>query len=318
MATNVRTIIITLVAGATATTGAIVGESISRASDDPPPMMPINKPPVAKCTDRIVIADDTCHGAVSINNGSYDPDNDRFSCTQSPSGPFGLGTDNVKLTCTDTRGASSSCTAKITVVDRTPPALSCPADQTLECNNGKGGATGTWAVSATDNCDAHPNVTCAPPSGTVFALGTSAVACTASDTSGNVNKCIHRVSVVDTTPPVVVTKTPAELWPPNHRYHKIDLTDCIASIRDACRGPLDIPSHAKLTGCTSNEPDIGLGSGDMSNDCVILNSRSVNVRVERSGGGTGRVYTIRYTVTDDAHNATNGTCTVTVPHDQGH
>lgn len=318
MTINVRSVIILLVTGAMATTGSIVGESVGWASQDPAPARHRNRAPVAKCADRIVVADGTCRSAVSINNGSYDPDNDRLSCTQSPSGPFGLGKTDVKLTCTDTHGASSSCTAAITVVDRVPPAITCPADQTLECNNGRGGATATWTVSATDNCDAHPNTTCAPPSGSVFSLGTNIVGCTATDASGNVNKCLHRVTVVDTTPPTVVTKTPAQLWPPNHQYHKIDLADCIVSIRDACRGPLDIRSHAKITGCTSNEPDNGLGSGDMPNDCVILSSQSVNVRSERSGQGTGRVYTIRYTVTEDANRATSGTCTVTVPHDQGH
>ncbi|MDB5084956.1 MAG: hypothetical protein JWN30_1842, partial [Bacilli bacterium] len=41
------------------------------------------------------------------------------------------------------------------------------------------------------------------------------------------------------------------------------------------------------------------------------------LRANRLGDGTGRVYTITYTVTDYAGNSTSKTVTVTVPHDMG-
>ena len=67
---------------------------------------------------------------------------------------------------------------------------------------------------------------------------------------------------------------------------------------------------------SSADPVNGLGDGDTANDCVIVDSHSVNVRAERSGNGNGRVYTIHYTVTDDSNNASDQTCIVTVPHSQ--
>lgn len=300
-----------------ATTGSITGGSMSNITGVCFGAISPNKPPVAKCADRIVLADGTCHGLASIDDGSFDPDpGDTIQCTQVPSGPFDEGTTKVTLTCTDSHGESSSCTANVTVADQTGPVLACPADQTVECNDGNGGATARFTATATDNCDGDRAVTCIPGSGSTFPLGTTADTCSASDDSGNASRCSHNVTVVDTTPPAVVTTDPAPLWPPNHKYHRIDLGDCIASIQDACRGPLDVASHATVTGCTSDEPDNGLGDGDSPDDCVIVDGHSVDLRAERAGDGNGRVYTIRYTVADDAGNATDHTCKVGVPHSQ--
>ena len=73
---------------------------------------------------------------------------------------------------------------------------------------------------------------------------------------------------------------------------------------------------------TSNEPVNGLGDGDTAPDISGANlgtdDRNVQLRAERAGGGSGRVYTFVYRVTDAAGNSTDATATVTVPHDQGH
>lgn len=274
-----------------------------------------NKAPVARCADRVVPADGTCHALASIDDGSFDPDaGDTIHCTQVPSGPFDEGTTTATLTCTDSHGANSSCSATVTVADQAPSVVACPADQTVECNDGHGGAAATFIATATDNCDGDRPVTCMPASGSTFPVGTTTDVCTASDDSGNAAQCSHSIIVVDTAPPAVVTTSPASLWPPNHKYHRIDLGDCIASIQDVCQGALDIASHAKVTACTSDEPDDSLGDGDSPNDCVIADSHSVDARAERGGGGNGRVYTIHFAVTDDAGNSADHTCTIGVPH----
>jgi HYR domain len=162
----------------------------------------------------------------------------------------------------------------------------------------------------------NPTVACVPPSGSTFPLGTTVDVCSASDQSGNTSSCSHDVTVVDTTPATVIEIDPAPLWPPNHKYHRVDLDECIALIQDACDGTLDVASHASVTCCTSDEPDNGHGDGNTTNDCVIVNNHSVDVRAERSGSGNGRVYTIHYTVTDGANNVTDHTCSVSVPHSQ--
>jgi hypothetical protein len=77
-----------------------------------------NQPPVALCRDVVVDAGNSCTASVpsaSINNGSFDPDGGPVNCVLSPSGPFRVGSNPVTLTCTDSQGATGSCTAKIHV-----------------------------------------------------------------------------------------------------------------------------------------------------------------------------------------------------------
>ena len=85
-----------------------------------------NRPPVARCQDITVETDTSCQGCGSVNAGSYDPDFDVVDCKQTPSCSSEPGAMPVTLTCTDSRGASSSCTATMRVV---PRGLCSPAPQ---------------------------------------------------------------------------------------------------------------------------------------------------------------------------------------------
>ena len=63
----------------------------------------------------------------------------------------------------------------------------------------------------------------------------------------------------------------------------------------------------------SNEPVNGSDDGDTAPDWQIVDEHHVLLRAERSGTGTGRIYTISVTCTDSAGNATVRTVDVTVP-----
>lgn len=299
-------------AGTGASIGSITSPSLSTATGVCfGPVRP-NRPPVARCADRTVVADGTCHGQASIDNGSSDPDaGDPITCTQSPGGALGKGTTSITLTCTD-GVESSSCTANVTVADRAPPALMCPGDQVVECNDGHGDAVVSFTGAATDSCDGDRPVSCVPGSGATFALGTTVGVCTASDGSGNTSQCGHAITVVDTAPPELVAATPPPVSPADHAYRRIGLGDCIASLADACRGPLDITSHATVIGCVSDEPETGPGD-DTTGDCMIIDGTHVDLRAERADNGDGRTYSIFYTVTDGSGNAAVHRCTVDVP-----
>ena len=86
----------------------------------------VGGPPTAACQNVTVPTDpNACSAAsASINNGSSDPDGDSITFTQTPPGPYALGTTGVKLTVTDTQNLSSTCTGNITVVDKQPPTIS--------------------------------------------------------------------------------------------------------------------------------------------------------------------------------------------------
>jgi len=76
--------------------------------------------------------------AASINNGSSDPDGDTLTITQSPAGPYPVGNTSVRLTVTDTKGATAQATATVTVVNpdffniaAVTPSVSVTAGQTV-------------------------------------------------------------------------------------------------------------------------------------------------------------------------------------------
>jgi len=120
-----------------------------------------------------------------------------------PSGSvFGLGTTTVTVTATDASGNDAVCTFDVTIQDTTAPVVSCPADIVLECTN-PGGEVVVYTPTATDACDPAPGVVAVPPSGSVFALGTTTVTVTATDASGNAAVCTFDVTIQDTTDPVV-------------------------------------------------------------------------------------------------------------------
>jgi hypothetical protein len=158
-----------------------------------------NQAPVAQCQSVTVAADASCTANASIDNGSYDPDSgDTITVTQSPAGPYPLGTTTVELTVTDSQGASSSCQATVTVVDQTAPVVSCPANVVvyLPLNSMDTGMVVNYSTpTATDNCSASPTITTSKASGSIFPVGTTTVNVTATDATGNQTSCSFTVTV---------------------------------------------------------------------------------------------------------------------------
>jgi len=106
------------------------------------------------------------------------------------------------------------------------------------------------------------------------------------------------------TPPALsVNVTPNVLWPPDHRYVNVEASFVFSS---------DTAS-VTLVSVTSNEPDDGADDGNTINDIVIVDNDTFQLRAERSGIGTGRVYTLTYLATNTCGATTTATATVTVP-----
>jgi hypothetical protein len=272
-----------------------------------------NQPPVALCANRSVCTTPgQCQGDADINNGSSDPDGDTLTLTYSPVSPYSLGATAVSLKVDDGK-ESAMCSATVTVNDCEKPIVTCPPPQTLECV--AGGASATLVASATDNCGSV-SATCTPGSGS-FVLGTTNVACNASDGAGNSGSCATTVTVVDTTPPVLAGGNAGALWPPNHKYQTLSLSNCGITVTDACTGVISLPAAgAEITCVSSDEPENAGGDGNTNQDIVIVDATTVQVRAEREGPLDGRVYRIGFTVKDAAGNTQTGTCLATVPHDQ--
>src|SRR5215813_8708454 len=205
------------------------------------------------------------------------------------------------------------------IVDTTPPQITCPGNITKPQD--PGACTAVTTFSPTFSGDCSPSVVCNPPSGTAFPLGTRTDTCTVTEQSGLSASCSFTVTVTDTVPPVIASTSasPDTLWPPNHKLVPISIT---VSASDNC----DPSPSCRIVSVTANEPVLGPGSGNTEPDWVIADPGpkvspavlGVELRAERAGGGSGRVYRIDATCADASGNATGGDTSVTVPHDQGH
>ncbi len=70
------------------------------------------------------------------------------------------------------------------VQDTTPPDLTLPSDITINATS-PAGAQVLYVATAVDLVDGVVPVTCFPPSGTIFPIGSTTVNCSASDSHGN-------------------------------------------------------------------------------------------------------------------------------------
>lgn len=151
------------------------------------------------------------------------------------------------------------------------------------------------------------------PSGSFFPVGTTTITVTATRQDMSVvDTATFNVTVNDTEGPGMsaLNASPNSLWPPKHKMKDVLLTYTVAA--DNCGGAVT----CIVSSITSNEPVNGTGDGDTAPDWVIVSPTKVQLRAERSGGGTGRVYTITVRCTDARGNHTFRTTTVNVPHNQ--
>jgi hypothetical protein len=203
-------------------------------------------------------------------------------------------------------------------VDTVPPEMICPSDIAVECSEFGGSSASSSTLKAflasaeqntTDNCDPNPKVTNNAP--ILFPLGETPVTFTATDAAGATSDCTAVVKVLDTTPPQIgaIVAEPSVLWPPNHKMVPVKVN---ISASDICTAK---PS-CKIISVASNEPIDGLGDGNMTPDWVITGDFTVNLRAERSGIGSDRIYTITISCTDTSGNSTSRATKVTVPHDK--
>lgn len=86
--------------------------------------------------------------------------------------------------------------------DSTPPVITAPEDILAEAT-GPAGAVVTFAATAVDDVDGPVPVEAMPESGSTFPLGVTTVDLGASDAAGNTAFKTFKVTVQDTTPPVI-------------------------------------------------------------------------------------------------------------------
>ncbi|MCX6538217.1 MAG: DNA/RNA non-specific endonuclease [Acidobacteria bacterium] len=231
------------------------------------------------------------------------------TCAPASGSTFPLGTTTVTCNATDAHGnAAAAVTFTVTVSDTTAPVLTLAGGNPMTVE--AGGTFVDPGATATDT--AAGNLTAAiVVSGAVDTahVGTYQITYTVSD-GYNTASVTRTVIVVDTTSPVLSAVSPTEsiLWPPNHQFITVGLGYTFADNSGAA---------ACSVGVLSNEPVNGTGDGDTAPDWQVIDGTTIQLRAERAGGGSGRVYTISVTCRDASGNTATKSTTVSVPHDKG-
>jgi hypothetical protein len=103
------------------------------------------------------------------------------------------------------------------------------------------------------------------------------------------------VRVVDSAAPAITgfTATPSSLGPPNHRMVDVPTAFSVSDASGVAACAIEV---------SSNEEANATGDGDTSIDWVIVSSHHVQLRAERSGRASGRLYTLTLRCGDNAGN----------------
>ncbi|MDX2177135.1 MAG: FG-GAP-like repeat-containing protein [Candidatus Sumerlaeia bacterium] len=183
-----------------------------------------------------------------------------------------IGPNVVTLTLFDGNGATSTCTATVTVRDETPPGLLCvPSNEVVEIPLGADGTVGDLAeflllTAPGDNCELLP-LELSPSAFTCADLGSQTVTITATDGSGNSTSCTVSVVVVDRIAPTVVCRD-ATVTLDSTGNGSLAANDVVESVSDNCgRTPIVELDRDRLT-------------------CADLGPRTVTVTVTDASGNS--------------------------------
>ncbi|CAN7229845.1 exo-alpha-sialidase [Paenibacillus sp. LjRoot153] len=136
------------------------------------------------------------------------------------------------------------------------------------------------------------------------------------DRAGNMEDSLSKTLRIDKKAPMLnIVPDKTELWPSNGKLVPIQVD--IQAVDD-----ISGVAEIKLISIISNETDGKKGKADGEADIqgaeYGTDDRTFLLRAERDGGGSGRIYTIEYTVTDQAGHVTSKTANVLVKHDQSY
>jgi len=169
-------------------------------------------PPVIECPSNLVVhacptSTGVCGATVTYPapKATDDSGSVAVTCTP-PSGTFlPCGIHVVVCTAEDRCGNKDLCRFTITVLEGgQPPRILCPSNIVVWTCGTNGVVVNYPPPTVFNGSDPSPTVSCLPPSGSTFPIGTTVVICRVQDDCGNESKCEFAVTVRrDTTPPLL-------------------------------------------------------------------------------------------------------------------
>jgi uncharacterized repeat protein (TIGR01451 family) len=221
---------------------------------------------------------------------------------------FPVGTTTITYTATDAAGNFKTDTQLVTVVDNTPPAISCPVNIGVPADANACSAVVNFAVGVTDNCPGV-TVTSSHASGSTFPVGTTIVNVIAKDAAGNQSACSFSVTVKDTQAPILTSSVPLSVWSSPYEHIMVS-AGLSANVTDNCAG--NLPTQVSVYGDEDDLSTTG-GDGNHSPDAKDIALDTLRLRRERKGNGDGRVYLMVTKATDAAGNLGFTCTTIVVP-----
>ena len=245
-------------------------------------------------------------------------------------GTLPLGPHTLTLEVKDD-ACTSSATMLLTLLNTPPSVVVTPSLQTVEIGVDPIDITGTVADFDADalsyrwlkNGVELASGTVTPPtdggpwegldltfdaSDPRFPLGTHQVTLEVTDGKGAPVTKTAEVIVADSQVPTLAPASNVSmLWPPDHTLRPVTI---LANAWDGSGEPVTLAATVQC-----NEDDGG-SAPDWTAPVITGGEISLSLCAERSGKGSGRVYTIRITATDTSGNQSSAEVEVCVPHDR--
>lgn len=239
------------------------------------------------------------------------------TCTPPSATGFLVGSTTVTCTATDAAGNTGSASFTVTISDTSAPSLVLPADITIEAT-GPTGAAAEFEAAAFDLVDGDVEVTCAPASGAVFALGDTTVDCTTTDSRGNTATGSFLVNVVDTTAPDVSTPASFDLEATGPDGAAAEFTATAEDLVDGALTPVCVPASGStlplgVTTVTCTATDAAGNTGSSSFAVTVVDTTPPGLQVPESitveaTGPDGAVVDYAVTAVDLVDGAVEATC----------
>jgi hypothetical protein len=240
----------------------------------------------------IATASDNCPSPVVIT---------RIGVPESSLFPVGITT--VTYTARDGGGNTETATQTVTVIDRTPPAITAPPGVTAstppvsaDCglilpDDALGSATATDC----SRVDLHRT---GVPAGNLFPVGTTTVTYTATDADGNTASATQTVTVIDKTrpritPPAAKSYQHAAEVPPAHPADAIASDNCSAAsvtVTESSNGGMGSPISPLVITRTYTATDTA-GNDASASQTITVGKLAISA-IPSTGANTG-VVTVR-------------------------
>jgi len=181
-------------------------------------VMDVTPPRITCPPDTVLEADETCSvtysGPSASASDNCDGEPDVVSDPVLPATFNGVGDHEITWVASDESGNSDTCYQTVSVIDVTPPEITCPPDRVMEADENCQVVYVGPPASAADNCDAKPRITSEPSLPAVLqGVGDHYIEYTAADESGNTSTCVQTITIIDVTPPQIACPPDVALEP---------------------------------------------------------------------------------------------------------